>query len=75
MIIRKQRGSDVAVITSGIPRKARHGEKNLAENVDRGQMPAIVKGVCENILKPFTQRLVLIIVSIPMDLTMDPIWH
>jgi len=57
----KTAGSDVAVITSGIPRKPGMTREELI-----GTNAGIVKGVCENILK-HSPNAVLIIVSNPMD--------
>jgi malate dehydrogenase len=57
----KTAGSDVAVITSGIPRKPGMTREELI-----GTNAGIVKGVCENLLK-HSPNAVLIIVSNPMD--------
>jgi malate dehydrogenase len=57
----KTAGSDVVVITSGIPRKPGMTREELI-----GTNAGIVKGVCENILK-HSPNAILIIVSNPMD--------
>ena len=57
----KTAGSDVVVITSGLPRKPGMTREELI-----GTNAGIVKGVCENILK-YSPNAVLIIVSNPMD--------
>jgi malate dehydrogenase len=57
----KTAGSDVVVITSGIPRKPGMTREELI-----GTNAGIVKGVCENILK-HSPNTILIIVSNPMD--------
>lgn len=57
----KTAGSDVVVITSGIPRKPGMTREELI-----GTNANIVKGVTENILK-FSPEAIIIIVSNPMD--------
>ena len=57
----KTAGSDVVVITSGLPRKPGMTREELI-----GVNAGIVKGVCENILK-HSPNAILIIVSNPMD--------
>ena len=57
----KTAGSDVVVITSGIPRKPGMTREELI-----GTNAGIVKAVCENILK-HSPNTILIIVSNPMD--------
>ena len=57
----KTAGSDVVVITSGLPRKPGMTREELI-----GTNAGIVKGVCENILK-HSPNAILIIISNPMD--------
>ena len=57
----KTAGSDVVVITSGIPRKPGMTREELI-----GTNAGIVKGVCENILK-HSPGTIIIVVSNPMD--------
>ncbi len=57
----KTAGSNVVVITSGLPRKPGMTREELI-----GTNAGIVKGVCENILK-YSPDAILIIVSNPMD--------
>lgn len=57
----KTAGSDVVVITSGLPRKPGMTREELI-----GVNAGIVKGVCENILK-HSPNAVLIMISNPMD--------
>jgi malate dehydrogenase len=57
----KTAGSDVVVITSGIPRKPGMTREELI-----GTNAGIVKGVCENILKNSPQA-IIIVISNPMD--------
>ena len=57
----KTAGSDVVVITSGLPRKPGMTREELI-----GTNAGIVKGVCENILK-HSSNAILIIISNPMD--------
>ena len=57
----KTKGSDVVVITSGIPRKPGMTREELI-----GINAGIVKGVAENILK-YSPKAVIIVVSNPMD--------
>ena len=57
----KTAGTDVAVITSGIPRKPGMTREELI-----GVNAGIVKGVCENILK-FSPDAIIIVISNPMD--------
>src|SRR5258708_930335 len=57
----KTAGSDVVVITSGLPRKPGMTREELI-----GTNAGIVKGVAENILK-FSPDAILIIISNPMD--------
>jgi malate dehydrogenase len=57
----KTAGSDVVVITSGIPRKPGMSREDLI-----GTNAGIVKGVCEQILK-YSPNAILIVVSNPMD--------
>jgi len=57
----KTAGSDVVVITSGIPRKPGMTREELI-----GTNAGIVKTVCENILK-HSPKAILIIISNPMD--------
>lgn len=57
----KTAGSDVVVITSGIPRKPGMTREDLI-----GTNAGIVKGVCENILK-HSPNAIIIVVSNPMD--------
>jgi len=57
----KTAGSEVVIITSGIPRKPGMTREELI-----GTNAGIVKGVCENILK-HSPNAILIIVSNPMD--------
>jgi len=54
-------GSDVVVITSGIPRKPGMTREELI-----GTNAGIVKGVCENILKQ-SPNAIIIVISNPMD--------
>lgn len=54
-------GSDVVVITSGIPRKPGMTREELI-----GTNAGIVKGVCENILK-HSPNAIIIVISNPMD--------
>ncbi len=54
-------GSDVVVITSGIPRKPGMTREQLI-----GTNAGIVKGVCENILK-HSPHTIIIVISNPMD--------
>jgi len=57
----KTAGSDVVIITSGIPRKpGMTREELIGTNAD------IVKGVCENILK-HSPNAIIIVISNPMD--------
>ena len=56
-------GSDIAVITSGIPRKPGMSREELI-----GINAGIVKMVSENLLK-YSPNIILIIVSNPMDMT------
>jgi malate dehydrogenase len=58
---RKTAGSDVVVITSGIPRKPGMTREELI-----GTNAGIVKGVCENILK-YSPDAIIIVISNPMD--------
>lgn len=57
----KTAGSDVVVITSGIPRKPGMTREELI-----GVNAGIVKGVCENILK-HSPNTIFIVISNPMD--------
>jgi malate dehydrogenase len=57
----KTAGSDVVVITSGIPRKPGMTREELI-----GTNAGIVKGVCENILKN-SPNAIIIVISNPMD--------
>ena len=57
----KTAGSDVVVITSGLPRKPGMTREELI-----GVNAGIVKGVCENVLK-HSPKAILIIISNPMD--------
>lgn len=57
----KTAGSDVVVITSGLPRKPGMTREELI-----GTNAGIVKGVCENLLK-HSPNTILIIISNPMD--------
>jgi malate dehydrogenase len=57
----KTAGSDVVVITSGIPRKPGMTREELI-----GTNAGIVKTVCENILK-FSPNAIIIVISNPMD--------
>ena len=57
----KTAGSDVVVITSGIPRKPGMTREELI-----GTNAGIVRGVCENILK-HSPNAIIIIISNPMD--------
>ncbi len=57
----KTAGSDVVVITSGIPRKPGMTREDLI-----GTNAGIVKGVAENILK-YSPEAILVIISNPMD--------
>jgi malate dehydrogenase len=57
----KTAGSDVVVITSGLPRKPGMTREELI-----GVNAGIVKGVCENILK-YSPGAIIIVISNPMD--------
>jgi malate dehydrogenase len=57
----KTAGSDVVVITSGLPRKPGMTREELI-----GTNAGIVKGVCENILK-YSPEAIIIVISNPMD--------
>src|ERR1700693_3369828 len=57
----KTAGSDVVVVTSGLPRKPGMTREELI-----GTNAGIVKGVAENILK-YSPNTILIIISNPMD--------
>jgi malate dehydrogenase len=57
----KTAGSQVVVITSGIPRKPGMTREELI-----GTNAAIVKGVCENVLK-YSPNAILVVISNPMD--------
>ena len=57
----KTAGSDVVVITSGLPRKPGMTREELI-----GVNAGIVKGVCENILK-HSPNAIIVVVSNPMD--------
>jgi malate dehydrogenase len=57
----KTAGSDVVVITSGIPRKPGMTREELI-----GTNAGIVKGVCENVLK-HSPNAIIIVISNPMD--------
>ena len=57
----KTSGSDVVVITSGIPRKPGMTREELI-----GTNAGIVKNVCENILK-YSPNAIIIVISNPMD--------
>src|SRR4029079_12318724 len=57
----KTAGSDVVVITSGLPRKPGMTREELI-----GTNAGIVKGVCENILK-YSPHTIIIVISNPMD--------
>ncbi len=57
----KTAGSDVVVITSGIPRKPGMTREDLI-----GTNAGIVKTVCENILK-YSPNAIIIVISNPMD--------
>ncbi len=58
---KKTAGSDVVVITSGLPRKPGMTREELI-----GVNAGIVKGVCENILK-HSPNAIIIVISNPMD--------
>jgi malate dehydrogenase len=64
----KTAGSDVVVITSGLPRKPGMTREELI-----GTNAGIVKGVCENILK-HSPDTIIIVISNPMD-TMTYLAH
>jgi malate dehydrogenase len=64
----KTAGSDVVVITSGLPRKPGMTREELI-----GTNAGIVKGVCENILK-HSPNTIIIVISNPMD-TMTYLAH
>jgi len=64
----KTAGSDVVVITSGLPRKPGMTREELI-----GTNAGIVKGVCENILK-HSPDAIIIVISNPMD-TMTYLVH
>lgn len=57
----KTEGSDVVVITSGIPRKPGMTREELI-----GTNASIVKGVCENALK-YSPNAIIVVISNPMD--------
>lgn len=57
----KTAGSDVVVITSGLPRKPGMTREELI-----GVNAGIVKGVCENVLK-YSPNAIIIVISNPMD--------
>src|SRR3989337_2437437 len=57
----KTAGSDLVVITSGLPRKPGMTREELI-----GTNAGIVKGVCENLLK-YSPNAIVIIISNPMD--------
>ena len=57
----KTAGSDVVVITSGLPRKPGMTREELIDT-----NAGIVKGVCENILK-YSPDAIIIVISNPMD--------
>src|SRR5215475_14884805 len=57
----KTAGSDVVVITSGLPRKPGMTREELI-----GVNAGIVKGVCENILE-YSPDAIIIVISNPMD--------
>ena len=57
----KTAGSDVVVITSGVPRKPGMTREELI-----GTNAGIVKGVCENILK-HSPNAIIVVISNPMD--------
>ena len=57
----KTKGSDVVVITSGIPRKPGMTREDLI-----GTNAGIVKGVCQNILQ-YSPDAIIIVISNPMD--------
>lgn len=57
----KTAGSDVVIITSGIPRKPGMTREELI-----GTNAGIVKGVCENILK-YSPDAIIVVISNPMD--------
>src|SRR5690606_18927507 len=57
----KTAGSDVVVVTSGIPRKPGMTREELI-----GTNAGIVRNVCENILK-YSPNAIFIIISNPMD--------
>lgn len=57
----KTAGSNVVVITSGLPRKPGMTREELI-----GTNAGIVKGVCENILK-YSPNAIIIVISNPMD--------
>jgi malate dehydrogenase len=57
----KTQGSDVVIITSGIPRKPGMTREELI-----GTNAGIVKGVCENILK-YSPDAIIVVISNPMD--------
>ena len=57
----KTAGSDVVIITSGIPRKPGMTREDLI-----GTNAGIVKGVCDNILK-YSPNAIIIVISNPMD--------
>jgi len=57
----KTAGSDVVVITSGLPRKPGMTREELI-----GTNAGIVKGVCENMLK-YSPNAIIIVISNPMD--------
>ena len=57
----KTAGSDVVIITSGIPRKPGMTREELI-----GTNAGIVKGVCDNILK-YSPDAIIIVISNPMD--------
>jgi len=57
----KTAGSDVVVITSGLPRKPGMTREELI-----GVNAGIVKGVCKNILQ-YSPNAIIIVVSNPMD--------
>lgn len=57
----KTAGSDVVVITSGIPRKPGMTREELI-----GTNAGIVRGVCENILK-HSPNVIIVVISNPMD--------
>jgi malate dehydrogenase len=57
----KTAGSEVVVITSGIPRKPGMTREELI-----GVNAGIVKGVCDNILK-YSPQAIIIVISNPMD--------